>query len=110
MRRTVVGVVVCGFVVVGCAANPPAPRVTRWCEHGETDRRVDDSFCVDGVRGFEWEPDGDDGPGYGTVRTTTGMRVSVTPTWPTGTVTPSMSRRVAQNGSQGTRSVVRTSR
>ncbi|NDU76195.1 hypothetical protein GWI34_26725 [Actinomadura sp. DSM 109109] len=31
----------------------------RWCEWDATDTRVANSYCEDGVPGYEWEPDAD---------------------------------------------------
>lgn len=34
-------------------------RTDRWCERDATDEVVDNSYCDQGMAGYEWEPDHD---------------------------------------------------
>lgn len=59
-------VVVAALLLTGCNNSSKADT---WCEQDYSDTRVDDSLCVNGTPGYEWEPDGDDY--YDTHRKTT---------------------------------------
>lgn len=43
------------IVLAGAALTAGCAGSSRWCEHDATDTRVSDSYCEQGLSGYEWE-------------------------------------------------------
>ena len=59
MTRTRTAAAVLALTVLAGAGSTACARTQRWCELDQGDVVVANSYCEQGVAGYEWEPDHD---------------------------------------------------
>ncbi|MFE3544672.1 hypothetical protein ACFXK0_17065 [Nocardia sp. NPDC059177] len=57
--RTRAGAAVLALAVLAGLGATSCSKTTRWCERDQGDVLVANSYCENGVAGYEWEPDHD---------------------------------------------------
>ncbi|MGV9612152.1 hypothetical protein [Nocardia xishanensis] len=57
--RTSTAAAVLALTVLAGAATAACSRTERWCELDRGDVVVENSYCEQGLPGYEWEPDHD---------------------------------------------------